>query len=664
MDTWKEAELVTEIATRVQVPTLSFSAPSITPPLTKVRWPFLVRMANNDSLQMECIASIVGSYGWRRVIAIYEDGGYNTDSGSHTILSKQLQAVGSEIEHWLAFPPFSTLSDPKDYIQKELVKLRSSKQSRAFIIVGSSLELATHILVGAVHTGLMGKDSVWIMTDSVTSQLNTLNSSVMSSMQGIIGIKTHFSKTNPSFTKFRNHFQSLYPEQEKSEPGIYALRAYDTISTISLATEKSSTNSTIFLENILSRKFNGVSGKIQFKEGELSRATVYEIVNVVGKNYVRLKFWSPHFGFSDDNLNERNTTQERNPSDDYEPMQVLGKQVNWPGELKRVPLGWVMPSNSKPMVIGIPGNTLEMFVKVNDAEKVKNGEEKPEGFCIDLFNEALLLLNYDLPHKFVPFNKTYENLVDQVYLKKIDAIVGDITILANRSNYVEFTQPYAESDLTMIVPVKKQERDWLFTRPFTGNMWLVLGIVFMYTMFVVWFLEHRDNPEFNKGPWKNQLSTAMWFTFSTLFFAHKESLRSNFTQVVMVAWLFVVFVVTSSYEASLTSMLTVQRLEPTVADIDTLRRSNATVGCDGDSFVMNYLEQVLLFNPNNIKDISSEYDYPKEFKSGRIQAAFLEQPYARVLLSVYGNDYQVAGPTYRLGGFGFVSHCHTKTRVH
>ncbi|PIA57963.1 hypothetical protein AQUCO_00500117v1, partial [Aquilegia coerulea] len=658
MNTWKEVEWANEIVTRAQIPILSFSAPSITPPLAKVRWPFLVRMANSESLQMQCVASIVGSYGWRRVIVIYEDGGYNMDSGSLTLLSDQLQAVGSEIENWLEFPPFSTLSNPGDYIQEELVKLSTSQQSRVFIIVGSSLELATHILIGAKHNGLMGRESVWITTDSVTSQLDTLKASVMSSMQGIIGIKTHFSETNPSFvnfsTKFRNLFRSTYPEEEKSEPGIYALRAYDTISTISLAIEKSSTNLT---ENILSTKFNGLTGKVEFNDGGLSSETTYEIVNVVGKTCVPLKLWSSDLGFSDDILNDRSTTQERNTSGNGghgEPNQVLGKRVYWPGGLDRAPRGWVMPTDSKPMIIGIPGKTqFEKFVKVNDPEKVKNGEEEPTGFCIDVFKQALPLLNYDLPHKFVPFNGLYNDMVDQVYLKKFDAVVGDITILANRSNYVEFTQPYAETGLTMLVPVKKQNRDWLFARPFTGSMWLVLGIVFMYTMLVVWMLEHRTNPEF-RGPWKNQLSTAMWFTFSTLFFAHKESLRSNFTRVVMVVWLFVVFVITSSYTAGLTSMLTVQRLEPTVTDMGTLRRSDSPVGCDGDSFVKKYLEEVLRFNKKNIITVKSEYDYPQEFKSGKIKAAFLEVPYKRVFLSRYCKDYQIAGPTDRFGGLGFV----------
>ncbi|KAF5201855.1 Glutamate receptor 3.3 [Thalictrum thalictroides] len=304
------------------------------------------------------------------------------------------------------------------------------------------------------------------------------------------------------------------------------------------------------------------------------------------------------------------------------------------------------------MIIGIPGKTqFEKFVKVNDEDKVRNGEEEPTGFCIDVFKKALPLLNYDLPHKFEPFKGLYDDLVDQVYLKKFDAIVGDITILENRSNYVEFTQPYAETGLTMVVPVKRQNTEWLFARPFTGNMWLVLAIVFMYTMLVVWMLEHRTNPEF-RGPWKNQLSTAMWFTFSTLFFAHKESLRSNFTRIVMVVWLFVVFVITSSYTAGLTSMLTVQRLEPTVTDINTLRINNSPVGCDGDSFIKKYLEEVLQLK--NIITVTDEDDYPKEFESGRIKAAFLEVPYKRVFLAKYCKDYQIAGPTDRFGGLGFV----------
>ena len=118
-------------------------------------------------------------------------------------------------------------------------------------------------------------------------------------------------------------------------------------------------------------------------------------------------------------------------------------------------------------------------------------------------------------------------------------------------------------------------------------------------------------------------------------------------------WLFLVFVVTSSYQAALTSILTVPRLEPRTTDVEWVRKTNAAVGCDSDSFVRDYLQNVLQLR--NIKTFDSEDAYPAEFESGNITAAFLELPYQKVFLGEYCNEYTAVGPTYRNGGLGFVS---------
>ncbi|KAK1565325.1 hypothetical protein Q3G72_024110 [Acer saccharum] len=239
------------------------------------------------------------------------------------------------------------------------------------------------------------------------------------------------------------------------------------------------------------------------------------------------------------------------------------------------------------------------------------------------------------------------------FLQTYDAVVGDVTILASRSKLVEFTQPYAESGLSMIVPAKSEESAWMFTRPFTWKMWVVTGAVMIYTMLIVWLLEHKHNPEFN-GPWQNQISTALWFTFSSLFFAHRERIHSNLTRVVVVVWLFVVLILNSSYTASLSSMLTVQRLKPNVTDIEWLKRNNLKVGCDGDSFVREYLQNVLAFKSDNILNVSSEYNYEGEFKNNSIAAAFLELPYEKVFITHYCKGYTATNRTKRFGGLGFV----------
>ncbi|XP_034893800.1 glutamate receptor 2.7 isoform X2 [Populus alba] len=653
MERWDEAALVADIGSQFKVPVISFSAPAITPPLASSRWPFLIRMAHSDSNQIRCIASVIQSYNWRRVVTVYEDYTYGGDAGMLALLSKALQDVGSEIEYNLVLPPFSFVSDPKDVVREELTKLLSEKiQSRVFIVLQSSFPMMIHLFREAKKMGFVGNDMVWILTDRVTNFLDIVNTSVIHSMEGVLGIKNYYYDNTSSYqtflTQFRQKFISEYPEEGYYEPGFYALRAHDSIAIITQAMDRLSSNTSspkVFLDNILTTKFVGLSGEINVKAGELLHSPMLRIVNVVGKRYRELDFWISEFGFSNQPVVAKGGAENSTEA------IRLKRPVIWPGDLQRNPKGWLMPTDTKRMIIGVPGRTsFEKFVKVSTNAA---GNKEYDGFCIELFHKVREVLEYDLPYQFEPYNGTYDDLVDHVYNKTFDAIVGDVTILANRSDKVEFTQPYAESGLSMIVPAKSEESAWMFMKPFTKEMWLVTGAILIYTMFIVWFLEHHTNPEF-KGPWKNQMGTALWFTFSSLYFAHREKIYSNLTRVVLVVWLFVVLILNSSYTASLTSMLTVRRLQPNVTDIEWLKRSSLKVGCDGDSFVRNYLKNVLGFKPENIKNVGNQYNYEGEFESASISAAFLELPYGKVFIGHYCKGYSAATPTYRFGGLGFV----------
>lgn len=133
-----------------------------------------------------------------------------------------------------------------------------------------------------------------------------------------------------------------------------------------------------------------------------------------------------------------------------------------------------------------------------------------------------------------------------------------------------------------------------------------------------------------------------------------EKVHSNITRVVVMMWFFVVFILTASYTASLSSMLTVKQLEPEI-DIEWLKREDKKVGC-GDSFLRKYLENVLKFKPKNIIDVvPHELNYLEKFREGNIKAAFLEVPYEKVFLNKYCKDFTTTTRTYRFGGLGFVS---------
>ncbi|MFS7929949.1 putative ionotropic glutamate receptor [Helianthus anomalus] len=53
---------------------------------------------------------------------------------------------------------------------------------------------------------------------------------------------------------------------------------------------------------------------------------------------------------------------------------------------------------------------------------------------------------------------------------------------------------------------------------------------------------------------------------------------TGWSRMVVFVWLFVSLIITQSYTASFTSMLTAQRLEPTITNIEVLRNTNVTVG--------------------------------------------------------------------------------------
>lgn len=122
----------------------------------------------------------------------------------------------------------------------------------------------------------------------------------------------------------------------------------------------------------------------------------------------------------------------------------------------------------------------------------------------------------------------------------------------------------------------------------------------------------------------------------------------------LATWLFVIVVVTVCFTASLTSIITVQRIQSSVVSIEYLQRTNAAVGCNGNSFIVQYLINVLHFKPENIKKINSIKDYPEAFEKGEIQAAYFVAPHAKVFLAEYCQGYTTVGPRYKLGGFGFV----------
>jgi glutamate receptor, ionotropic, plant len=227
--------------------------------------------------------------------------------------------------------------------------------------------------------------------------------------------------------------------------------------------------------------------------------------------------------------------------------------------------------------------------------------------------------------------------------------------LANRSLYVDFTLPYTESGVRLLVPIKdvNKKSPWAFLEPLTAKLWITTGTFFLFTGITVWFIEHRVNNEFRGGP-ANQMGSIFYFTFSTLVFAHREKLVSNLSRLVVIIWIFVVFILQQSYTASLTSKLTVEQLQATVTSIEQVIKTGQNVGYAYGSFTQGLLKQ-LGVNESKTIALSSPDNYNEALSNGTVAAVLDEIPYLKVFLMKHPKNYTMVGPTYKTTGFGFVS---------
>nr|POE59593.1 glutamate receptor 2.1 [Quercus suber] len=599
--TWEEASLVAEIGNNAQIPVLSFA--DTTPQWATKKWPFLLQASPNQNAQMKAIAAIIQSWEWHQVTVIYED---NDSLLSEVIphLSDALLEFGAEISHTVALSPYASSSS----LSIELERLKG-KQHRVFV-VHLSLTLAVRLFERAKEMNMMEKDYVWITTEPFTSFIHSLSASSISSMQGIIGVKSYFPQNHPHFqnfyARFRQNFSLENPEEDKNEPGIFAAQAFDAVQTVCLAMMRSSKGSQPLLDNIMLSEYNGLNGKVQFIDKKVTPAHIFQIINVFGKSYKELGFWSKRKGFSV-------TTDERTANNTS--MRSLEK-VYWPGGTWTAPRGWTLPTNANPLRIGVPTkSSFKQFVSVVQ-DQSKNSTAY-EGFAIDLFQATVGSLPYYLPYNFTPFDGTYDEIVEQ----KFDAVVGDVAIVAKRFQHAAFTQPYTESGLVMIVPVRIRpqttNRGLLFMKPFTKAMWALIGAIIVYNGFVVWLIERNHNPEL-KGSALNQIGALLCLAFTSLFSLH------------------------------------VQKLEASVNDVESLQYGNAVVGCCRGSFVAKYLVDVLRFHKGNIRTYNSPEEYAHALRSKEIAAAFLEVPFAKLFLAKYCKEFITAGPTYKDGGFSYV----------
>ncbi|TYJ00806.1 hypothetical protein E1A91_A13G110400v1 [Gossypium mustelinum] len=670
------AHVISHVVNELHVPLLSFGATD--PTLASLQFPYFLRTTHSDYFQMYAIADVLDYYGWREVIAIFVDDDYGRNGIS--VLGDSLAKKRAKISYKASFSP----EDPESKINDLLVEV-NLMESRVFV-VHANPDTGLNIFSVAKRLNMMSGGYVWIATDWLPSYLDSreaVDPSTMNILQGVVALRRYTPDTNLK-KRFISRWKNLKDKGSTGPGGFnsYALYAYDSVWLAAHALEVflseggnlsfsndpklSDTNGTALhlsslrvfnggqqlLQTLLRMNLSGLSGQIQFNQQRDLIHPAFDVLNIVGTGTHRIGYWSNYSHLS---IVPPESLYTKPPNISSGSQHLYG--VKWPGETSKVPRGWVFPNNGQPLRIAVPNRVgyKEFVSKDNSPQGVK-------GYCIDVFEAAINLLPYAVPHTYMLFgdgkrNPNYDEIVSQVAQNKYDAAVGDITIVTNRTEIVDFTQPYMESGLVVVALVKEAKSSpWAFLKPFTKEMWFVTAAFFLFVGAVVWILEHRINHEF-RGPPRQQLITIFWFSFSTMFFSHRENTVSTLGRLVLIIWLFVVLIINSSYTASLTSILTVQQLTSGIQGIDSLISSSEPIGIQEGSFALNYLVDELNIAMSRIVKLKDPEAYLRALnlgpKAGGVAAIVDELPYIELFLTSTNCLYRTVGQEFTKSGLGF-----------
>ncbi|KAI5055045.1 hypothetical protein GOP47_0030190 [Adiantum capillus-veneris] len=704
------SHFIAHMCTTLQVPIVSYGATD--PALSEHQYPFFLRLSHSDVYQMRAVADLIKFYGWRTVVALYTDDDYGAN-GITALEDALMQQVSPSMFRRERLSP----GIDRNGIGSILSKL-AMMESRIFVMHAQE-SIGLRVLAEAQYLGMINTGFVWIVTDllaySIEMSMRHADMPVVRATQGIIGMRRYLppSPKQQALSKKWERLSSGSTRLIWNDVNVYAMCAYDSVWLLAeglrahlsrggnftfesqsgmegeevdmrrseLALLKVFREGDELREAMVQTRFNGTIGRVELDEKGDMQEVSFEIVNAVGRGMRVIGYWledggitalppdlkgnpiqAPHSSAMDTSIVDVDEAiNYQLPSKVKGPVKL--PDVVWPGGGIQVPRGWVIPQNGRPLMIGVPKKAGYKEL-IRQSIDVHTNVTTFRGFCINVFEAAIRYLPYAVTYQFVTVMGTdnstpiYDDLITQLANQEFDAVVGDATITKKRLDLVDFTQPYIESGLEIVVPLvsTRPNTRWAFLQPFTPALWLTIGTFFLFTGAVIWMLEHKFNYAF-RGRARKQIVNSLWFIFSTLFFAHREKMKSFLGRFVVIIWLFVVLIITSSYTASLTSILTVQQLSPSMLGIHSLLASDVPIGYQMGSFVKDYLVE-LGIKAERLLPLNSKAMYTKALRlgadNGGVAAIVDELPYVQLFLASEGsNEFTTAGQEFTKSGWAF-----------
>ena len=136
-----------------------------------------------------------------------------------------------------------------------------------------------------------------------------------------------------------------------------------------------------------------------------------------------------------------------------------------------------------------------------------------------------------------------------------------------------------------------------------------------------------------------------------------EDAKTHLGRALTLFWLASVLIFTSSYPASLSSIIISQQQKiPTIRSFADLNNSHLRVGCQDGSFTIGYLQNILGISSERLVRLITQDNYTDALSSGNVAAIIDDSHYMNTFLTNKGCNYKMVDSNIAyFGGLGFIS---------
>ena len=245
----------------------------------------------------------------------------------------------------------------------------------------------------------------------------------------------------------------------------------------------------------------------------------------------------------------------------------------------------IVPTSVLSETLRVGTKPLKPFAFVREGEYI--------GFSIDLWQAIAkeLKLDYELYGE-----TTVTDLLESVAIENTDVAIAGITITSEREKTVDFSHSFFESGLQILVPIRSQASPIntfisLIISPILLKTIGVLLVVIVISAHLLWFFERKKNSEMFPQEYLKGIWEACWWsvvTVVTVGYGDKAPIGVA-GRIIATIWMFTGVLLVSYFTASVSSALTLQRLETSIQGLEDLngKRVATVAGSTAAEYLSN-----------------------------------------------------------------------------